>query len=103
MNNEITRAFFSIMEIAQKYHNANMTGNTIDPETIKEDAITIQDLTRDILYQADESGAMLNKCLDARDKMVELIRFAPRKFTPSDIIAHCGADITTLARESSRI
>lgn len=103
MNNEITKAFFEIMEITQKYHNANMAGDTIDPDTIDADAIIIQDLTRDILYQADESGEMLNKCDAAQRGIIDLIKAAPAHFTTADIVAAHGADITTLARESSRI
>lgn len=73
MNNEITKAFFEIMEIAQKYHNANMTGNTIDPETIDADALRVFNLAREIRRDNDETGQAFNDALDARHYLIQEI------------------------------
>ena len=70
MNNEIIRAFFEIMAIAQKYYNAHMTGNTIDPETIDADALRVFNLAREIRRDNDTSGQVLNDALDARYRLV---------------------------------
>ena len=43
--------FFKIMEIAQKWRNANMTGRAMDEQTAKVDGTAIIKLAREIIKE----------------------------------------------------
>lgn len=45
------KLFFNIMEIAQKWHNANMAGRAMDEQTAKADGLEILNLAREIINQ----------------------------------------------------
>lgn len=49
--------FFKIMEIAQKWHNANMTGRAVDEQTAKADGLEILNLAREIINQNDTNNS----------------------------------------------
>lgn len=81
MNETTKRNFFEIMEIAQKYHNANMTGQGIDQKTTDADALRVIELCAEIRRDNGDTGAQaVNDSMDARHYMIQDIADGPRIF-----------------------
>lgn len=65
--------FFKIMEIAQKWHNANMAGRTMDEQTAQADGLEILKLAREIINQNDTDRTIETASLDSQFDLVNLI------------------------------
>lgn len=72
MNETTKRNFFEIMEIAQKYHNANMTGNEINEQETDADALRVIRLCAEIRRDNGDTGDWaVNESLDARHALTQ--------------------------------
>lgn len=74
MNETTKRNFFLIMEIAQKYHNANMTGGIISEQDTDVDALRIIELCAQIRRDNGDMGYQATKdALYAKHSLVREI------------------------------
>lgn len=95
------------MEIAQKYHNANMAGNTIDPDTIDADAWRVFNLARQIRRDNDDAnpdGQALNNALDARHYLIQEIADAAVAYVTDEYpdAAKVDIDYSAIGAEHSK-
>ena len=67
------KLFFDIMEIAQKWHNANMTGQTMDEQTAKADGLEILNLAREIINQNDPAGQIQTPMDELIDNLADMM------------------------------
>lgn len=104
MNETTKRNFFEIMEIAQKYHNANMTGQDMDERTTDADALRIIQLCAEIRRDNGDTGEYaVNDSLDAKHELICLIADDAREYGDDVNYSEIGANLTDefdkLARE----
>ena len=76
------KLFFDIMEIAQKWHNANMIGQTMDEQTAKADGLEILNLAREIINQNDIDRTILNASADSQFELVNIIADNALEYLP---------------------
>lgn len=75
--------FFKIMEIAQKWHNANMTGRAMDEQTAQADGLEILKLAREIINQNDTDRTIETASADSQFELVNIIADNALEYLPN--------------------
>lgn len=105
MNKTTIQNFFEIMEIAQKYHNANMCHQEIDESTTDKDALRVIELCAEIRRDNGETGEQaVGDSLCAKDNLIYAISEQVRLYEHdeinySEIGTELSADFDRMARE----
>lgn len=103
MNKTTRDNFFEIMEIAQKYHNAAMTGQDINEQTTDANALRVIELCTEIRRDNGLTGEhAVNDSLDAKHALICMIADDARQYENDVNYSEIGANLSSEFDEFAR-